>query len=66
MGMNLMSSTLVFDDASGDPFHVMQARHVHAAWLLLDPKRDARPKARIWLEHRDRGLSEGVERGSKS
>ena len=28
--MNLMSSTLVFDDASGDPFHLVQARHIHA------------------------------------
>ena len=35
LGMNLMSSTLVFDDASGDPFHVVQARHIEAyrqAW----------------------------------
>ena len=35
LGMNLMSSTLVEDDASGDPFHVMQARHIQAfreAW----------------------------------
>jgi alkanesulfonate monooxygenase SsuD/methylene tetrahydromethanopterin reductase-like flavin-dependent oxidoreductase (luciferase family) len=33
--MNLMSSTLVWDDASGDPFHVVQARHIQAyrdAW----------------------------------
>src|SRR3954466_8937938 len=30
VGMNLMSSTLVFDDASGDPFHVIQARHIEA------------------------------------
>ena len=29
-GMNLMSSTLVFDDASGDAFHLVQARHIHA------------------------------------
>jgi alkanesulfonate monooxygenase SsuD/methylene tetrahydromethanopterin reductase-like flavin-dependent oxidoreductase (luciferase family) len=28
--MNLMSSTLVFDDASGDPFHVIQARHIES------------------------------------
>ena len=28
LGMNLMSSTLVDDDASGDPFHVVQARHI--------------------------------------
>jgi len=35
LGMNLMSSTLVFDDESGDPFHVVQARHIDAfreAW----------------------------------
>jgi alkanesulfonate monooxygenase SsuD/methylene tetrahydromethanopterin reductase-like flavin-dependent oxidoreductase (luciferase family) len=34
-GMHLMSSTLVDDDASGDPFHVVQARQIHAfreAW----------------------------------
>jgi alkanesulfonate monooxygenase SsuD/methylene tetrahydromethanopterin reductase-like flavin-dependent oxidoreductase (luciferase family) len=33
--MHLMSSTLVDDDASGDPFHVVQARQIHAfreAW----------------------------------
>ena len=45
MGMNLMSSTLVFDDASGDPFHVMQARHIHAfreAWREAGHERDSR------------------------
>jgi len=45
MGMNLMSSTLVFDDASGDPFDVMQARHIHAfreAWREAGHKRDSR------------------------
>ena len=45
MGMNLMSSTLVFDDASGDPFHVIQARHIHAfreAWREAGHERDAR------------------------
>jgi alkanesulfonate monooxygenase SsuD/methylene tetrahydromethanopterin reductase-like flavin-dependent oxidoreductase (luciferase family) len=30
LGMNLMSSTLVDDDESGDPFHVVQARHIAA------------------------------------
>ncbi len=30
LGMNLMSSTLVDDDTSGDPFHVVQARHISA------------------------------------
>ena len=45
MGMNLMSSTLVFDDASGDPFHVMQARHIdafRAAWREAGHERDSR------------------------
>jgi alkanesulfonate monooxygenase SsuD/methylene tetrahydromethanopterin reductase-like flavin-dependent oxidoreductase (luciferase family) len=45
MGMNLMSSTLVFDDASGDPFDVMQARHIHAfreAWREAGHERDSR------------------------
>ena len=45
MGMNLMSSTLVFDDASGDPFHVMQARHIHAfreAWREAGHERESR------------------------
>jgi alkanesulfonate monooxygenase SsuD/methylene tetrahydromethanopterin reductase-like flavin-dependent oxidoreductase (luciferase family) len=44
-GMNLMSSTLVFDDASGDPFHVVQARHIHAfreAWRVAGHERDPR------------------------
>ena len=44
-GMNLMSSTLVFDDASGDPFHVMQARHIDAfreAWREAGHARAAR------------------------
>jgi alkanesulfonate monooxygenase SsuD/methylene tetrahydromethanopterin reductase-like flavin-dependent oxidoreductase (luciferase family) len=45
MGMNLMSSTLVFDDASGDPFHVMQARHIDAfreAWREAGHERESR------------------------
>ncbi len=45
MGMNLMSSTLVFDDASGDPFHLMQARHIHAfreAWQEAGHERESR------------------------
>ena len=45
LGMNLMSSTLVFDDASGDPFHVMQARHIEAfreAWREAGHERDGR------------------------
>ena len=45
MGMNLMSSTLVFDDASGDPFHVVQARHIQAfrdAWREAGHERDSR------------------------
>ena len=44
-GMSLMSSTLVFDDASGDPFHVVQARHIHAfreAWLEAGHERESR------------------------
>ena len=45
LGMNLMSSTLVFDDASGDPFDVMQARHIHAfreGWREAGHERDGR------------------------
>ena len=45
MGMNLMSSTLVFDDASGDPFHVVQARHIDAfreAWREAGHERESR------------------------
>jgi alkanesulfonate monooxygenase SsuD/methylene tetrahydromethanopterin reductase-like flavin-dependent oxidoreductase (luciferase family) len=45
LGMNLMSSTLVFDDASGDPFHVVQARHIEAyrqAWQEAGHERDPR------------------------
>ena len=45
MGMNLMSSTLVFDDASGVPFHVMQARHIQAfreAWREAGRDRKSR------------------------
>ena len=45
LGMNLMSSTLVFDDASGDPFHVVQARHIQAfrdAWREAGHERESR------------------------
>jgi len=45
VGMNLMSSTLVFDDASGDPFHVIQARHIGAfreAWREAGHEREPR------------------------
>ncbi len=45
LGMNLMSSTLVFDDASGDPFHVVQARHIQAfrdAWKEAGHEREPR------------------------
>ncbi len=45
LGMNLMSSTLVGDDASGDPFHVVQARHIHAfreAWKSAGHERQPR------------------------
>jgi alkanesulfonate monooxygenase SsuD/methylene tetrahydromethanopterin reductase-like flavin-dependent oxidoreductase (luciferase family) len=45
LGMNLMSSTLVWDDASGDPFHVVQARHIHAfheAWQAAGHEREPR------------------------
>jgi alkanesulfonate monooxygenase SsuD/methylene tetrahydromethanopterin reductase-like flavin-dependent oxidoreductase (luciferase family) len=45
LGMNLMSSTLVFDDASGDPFHVIQARHIQAfrdAWRQAGHEREPR------------------------
>jgi alkanesulfonate monooxygenase SsuD/methylene tetrahydromethanopterin reductase-like flavin-dependent oxidoreductase (luciferase family) len=45
LGMNLMSSTLVFDDASGDPFHVVQARHIEAfrdAWKEAGHEREPR------------------------
>ena len=43
--MNLMSSTLVDDDASGDPFHVVQARHIDAfreAWKDAGHEREPR------------------------
>src|SRR5215471_18306788 len=45
LGMNLMSSTLVEDDASGDPFHVVQARHIQAfrtAWKEAGHEREPR------------------------
>jgi alkanesulfonate monooxygenase SsuD/methylene tetrahydromethanopterin reductase-like flavin-dependent oxidoreductase (luciferase family) len=45
LGMNLMSSTLVEDDASGDPFHVVQARHIEAfraAWKEAGHEREPR------------------------
>jgi alkanesulfonate monooxygenase SsuD/methylene tetrahydromethanopterin reductase-like flavin-dependent oxidoreductase (luciferase family) len=45
LGLNLMSSTLVEDDASGDPFHVVQARHIEAfraAWKEAGHKREPR------------------------
>ena len=45
LGMNLMSSTLVNDDATGDPFHVVQARHIHAfreAWREAGHERESR------------------------
>jgi alkanesulfonate monooxygenase SsuD/methylene tetrahydromethanopterin reductase-like flavin-dependent oxidoreductase (luciferase family) len=45
LGMNLMSSTLVEDDASGDPFDVVQARHIHAfheAWTAAGHEREPR------------------------
>ena len=45
LGMNLMSSTLVDDDASGDPFHVVQARHIsafRAAWKEAGHEREPR------------------------
>jgi alkanesulfonate monooxygenase SsuD/methylene tetrahydromethanopterin reductase-like flavin-dependent oxidoreductase (luciferase family) len=45
LGMNLMSSTLVFDDASGEPFHVVQARHIQAfrdAWMKAGHEREPR------------------------
>jgi len=45
LGMNLMSSTLVDDDASGDPFHVVQARHISAfrtAWNEAGHEREPR------------------------
>jgi len=45
LGMNLMSSTLVEDDASGDPFHVVQARHIEAfraAWKKAGHEREPR------------------------
>src|SRR5690242_4691009 len=45
LGMNLMSSTLVDDDASGDPFHVVQARHIEAfraAWKEAGHEREPR------------------------
>ena len=55
MGMNLMSSTLVFDDASGDPSS-MQARHIHAfreAWREAGHERDARLRQPEHLRTRD-------------
>jgi alkanesulfonate monooxygenase SsuD/methylene tetrahydromethanopterin reductase-like flavin-dependent oxidoreductase (luciferase family) len=45
LGMNLMSSTLVWDDASGDPFDVVQARHIEAfreAWREAGHEREPR------------------------
>ena len=45
LGMNLMSSTLVDDDASGEPFHVVQARHIEAfrtAWKEAGHEREPR------------------------
>jgi alkanesulfonate monooxygenase SsuD/methylene tetrahydromethanopterin reductase-like flavin-dependent oxidoreductase (luciferase family) len=45
LGMNLMSSTLVEDDESGDPFHVVQSRHIHAfheAWREARHEREPR------------------------
>jgi alkanesulfonate monooxygenase SsuD/methylene tetrahydromethanopterin reductase-like flavin-dependent oxidoreductase (luciferase family) len=45
LGLNLQSSTLVFDDASGDPFHVVQARHIAAfreAWKEAGHEREPR------------------------
>ena len=45
LGMHLMSSTLVEDDASGDPFHVVQARHIDAfrdAWKEAGHDREPR------------------------
>jgi alkanesulfonate monooxygenase SsuD/methylene tetrahydromethanopterin reductase-like flavin-dependent oxidoreductase (luciferase family) len=45
LGMNLMSSTLVDDDESGDPFHVVQARHIsayRAAWAEAGHEREPR------------------------
>jgi alkanesulfonate monooxygenase SsuD/methylene tetrahydromethanopterin reductase-like flavin-dependent oxidoreductase (luciferase family) len=45
LGMNLMSSTLVDDDASGDPFHVVQARQIEAfrkAWREAGHEREPR------------------------
>jgi alkanesulfonate monooxygenase SsuD/methylene tetrahydromethanopterin reductase-like flavin-dependent oxidoreductase (luciferase family) len=45
LGMNLMSSTLVDDDASSDPFHVVQARHIDAfrtAWKEAGHVREPR------------------------
>src|SRR4029077_9689176 len=45
LGMNLMSSTLVEDDATGDPFHAVQARHIsafRAAWKEAGHEREPR------------------------
>jgi alkanesulfonate monooxygenase SsuD/methylene tetrahydromethanopterin reductase-like flavin-dependent oxidoreductase (luciferase family) len=45
LGMNLMSSTLVDDDESGDPFHVVQARHIQSfrtAWKEAGHEREPR------------------------
>jgi alkanesulfonate monooxygenase SsuD/methylene tetrahydromethanopterin reductase-like flavin-dependent oxidoreductase (luciferase family) len=45
LGMNLMSSTLVEDDESGDPFHVVQARHIESfrtAWKKAGHEREPR------------------------
>ena len=49
LGLNPTSSTLVFDDASGDPFHVIQARHIDAfreAWREAGHARPTRPVSR--------------------
>jgi alkanesulfonate monooxygenase SsuD/methylene tetrahydromethanopterin reductase-like flavin-dependent oxidoreductase (luciferase family) len=45
LGMNLMSSTLVDDDGSGEPFHLVQARHIEAfrtAWKEAGHEREPR------------------------
>ena len=45
LGMNLMGSTLVDDDESGNPFHAVQARHIEAfraAWKEAGHEREPR------------------------
>ena len=63
LGMNLMSSTLVFDDESGEPFHVQQRRQIDAyrdAWKEAGHEREPRVSVSrsifALVDDRDRAL----------